>query len=114
MRDAGLLAIRAVNGGLFVVVFALLGEVLKPKRFAGLFGAAPSIALANLLVVIADKGDRYAGLELRAMVLGALGFVAYCLAERVMLERWRAVPASLAACGAWAAVAIGGYVGLLR
>jgi hypothetical protein len=88
--------------------------MLKPKRFAGLFGAAPSIALANLIVVVADKGDAYAATELRAMVIGACGFVAYCLAERALLERWHAVPASVAACGAWAAVAAGGYLGFLR
>jgi uncharacterized membrane protein (GlpM family) len=114
VRDVGLLAIRAVNGGVFVVVFALIGEVLKPKRLAGLFGAAPSIALANLLVVIADKGDRYAGRELEAMIFGAVGFVAYCLAERVLLMRWHTIPASVASCGAWAALALGGYFGVLR
>jgi uncharacterized membrane protein (GlpM family) len=114
MGEVGLLAIRAINGGLFVVVFALIGEVLKPKRLAGLFGAAPSIALANLLVVIADKGDQYAGRELESMIFGAFGFVAYCLAERVLLERWRTVPASIAACGAWAGVALGGYFGFLQ
>jgi hypothetical protein len=34
------LAVKALNGGLFVVAFALVGEVLDPKRFAGLFSAA--------------------------------------------------------------------------
>lgn len=37
--------IRFTVGGLFVSVFALVGDVLKPKSFAGLFGAAPSVAL---------------------------------------------------------------------
>ena len=50
------LGIKAVNGGLFVVLFALIAEMLKPKRFAGLFSAAPSVALANLIVVIVAKG----------------------------------------------------------
>ena len=50
------LSIKAVNGGLFVVLFSLIAEMLTPKRFAGLFSAAPSVALANLIVVIVAKG----------------------------------------------------------
>jgi hypothetical protein len=42
--------IRFMIGGIFVSVFAVLGDVLKPKRFAGLFGAAPSVALATLIL----------------------------------------------------------------
>jgi len=42
-------------GGMIVSLFASLGDVLKPKSFAGLFGAAPSVALATLgLTVLAD------------------------------------------------------------
>jgi hypothetical protein len=40
--------IRFLVGGAVVSVFALIGDVLKPKSFAGLFGAAPSVALATL------------------------------------------------------------------
>jgi hypothetical protein len=40
--------VRAVSGGILVSAFAVLGDVLKPKRFAGLFAAAPSVALATL------------------------------------------------------------------
>ena len=50
------LGVKAVNGGLFVVLFSLIAEMLTPKRFAGLFSAAPSVALANLIVVIISKG----------------------------------------------------------
>jgi hypothetical protein len=32
-------------GGVVVSLFAILGNPLKPKSFAGLFGAAPSVAL---------------------------------------------------------------------
>ena len=40
--------IRFLIGGVVVSVFAIVGDVLKPKSFAGLFGAAPSVALATL------------------------------------------------------------------
>lgn len=34
-------AIRFVVGGSIVSAFAIIGDILKPKSFAGLFGAAP-------------------------------------------------------------------------
>jgi hypothetical protein len=33
--------LRVIIGGTVVSTFALLGDVLKPRSFAGLFGAAP-------------------------------------------------------------------------
>jgi hypothetical protein len=42
-----------------------LGNILKPKSFAGLFGATPSIALATLALTIATEGSWYAALEAR-------------------------------------------------
>ena len=47
--------IRFLVGGAMVSVFALIGDVLKPKSFAGLFGAAPSVALATLGLTVATK-----------------------------------------------------------
>jgi hypothetical protein len=41
-----------------VTAFAILGDVLRPKSFAGLFGAAPSVALFIL-------GPAQAGRHLR-------------------------------------------------
>ena len=43
-----------------VSAFAMLGDVLKPKSFAGLFGAAPSVALATLGIAIYQHGESYA------------------------------------------------------
>ena len=39
--------IRFLVGGAVVSAFSMLGDVLKPKSFAGLFAAAPSVALAR-------------------------------------------------------------------
>jgi uncharacterized membrane protein (GlpM family) len=112
--EALLIAIRAVVAGTLVVAFAMIGNVVEPKRFAGLFGAAPSIALANLLVVVASEGDVSATKELRAMICGAVGFVAYCAAERFLLPRRGPVAASALSTGVWSAVAVGGYFWLLQ
>jgi hypothetical protein len=38
--------IRFVVGGAVVSAFAVLGDVLRLKSLAGLFGAAPSVAMA--------------------------------------------------------------------
>ena len=40
--------LRFIVGGAIVSAFATLGDMLKPKSFAGLLGAAPSVALATL------------------------------------------------------------------
>ena len=42
------IVLRFFIGGLIVSVFSLISDLLKPKTFAGLFGAAPSVALATL------------------------------------------------------------------
>ncbi len=44
---SGELLIRFVVGGLVVSAFAVVGDTLKPKTFAGLVGGAPSVALAT-------------------------------------------------------------------
>ncbi|HEY6413958.1 MAG TPA: DUF3147 family protein [Edaphobacter sp.] len=89
------LIIRFLVGGIVVSLFALLGDVLRPKSFAGLFGAAPSIALATIGLTIARKGPQYAAIEARSMMLGAVGFFTYAVCVRWMLVRYK--PATLVA-----------------
>ncbi|MGB8632959.1 MAG: hypothetical protein WCD69_26885 [Xanthobacteraceae bacterium] len=48
--------LRLIAGGIAVSMFAALGDTLQPKSFAGLFGAAPSIALATLLITLSQQG----------------------------------------------------------
>jgi len=71
------LIIRFIIGGVVVSLFAVIGDVLRPKSFAGLFGAAPSIALATMGLTIAKSGADYAAIEARSMILGAVGFLVY-------------------------------------
>ena len=40
----GEIILRFILGGAIVSAFAAMGDMLKPKSFAGLFGAAPSVA----------------------------------------------------------------------
>jgi hypothetical protein len=53
--------LRFLAGGIAVSAFAL-----RPKSFAGLFGAAPSIALATLLITLSQKGTPFAAVEGRS------------------------------------------------
>lgn len=48
--------VRFLVGGVVVLAFAMLGEMLRPKSFAGLFGAAPSVALATLGIAVHRHG----------------------------------------------------------
>jgi hypothetical protein len=48
--------VRFLVGGVAVSAFAMLGDVLRPKSFAGLFGAAPSVAFATLGIDVYRHG----------------------------------------------------------
>jgi uncharacterized membrane protein (GlpM family) len=83
------LIIRFLIGGVVVSLFAVLSEIFRPKSFAGLFGAAPSIALATIGITIAHSGKTYAGVEGRSMVFGAIAFFCYASAVSWVLMRYR-------------------------
>jgi len=66
-----------------------MGDLFRPKSFAGIFGAAPSVALATLTLTIAQKGPQYAGIEARSMILGAVALGIYSMAVMWTLMRGR-------------------------
>ncbi len=105
MKAVLLIGCKGLVGGAFVVVFALLSEAVSPKSFAGIFGAAPSIALASLLVTTADKGSHAAQVQSLSMTFAAAAMVAYCVAAVATVDRFGAVRGSALAFVAWAAVA---------
>jgi len=79
--------LRVIVGGTVVSAFALLGDLLKPKTFAGLLGAAPSVALATLVLTVTKDGKMYASLEARSMIFGALAFFLYAIVVSRLLFR---------------------------
>ncbi len=101
--------IRFLVGGVVVGLFAALGDVLRPKSFAGLFGAAPSIALATIGLTIRQDGKAYAALECRSMMLGTVAFFIYALLVGWVLRRYKpsTLIASLTLMPAWFAVSLG-------
>lgn len=103
------LLIRFLVGGAVVSVFAMLGDVLRPKSFAGLFSAAPSIALATVALTIHKEGKVYTAHEAASMLLGAVAFVIYAIAASLVLRRRRtsALVAASALMPVWLGAALG-------
>lgn len=101
--------VRFVAGGLFVSLFAILGDVLRPKSFAGLFGAAPAVALATLALAFLKQGGDYVAIESRSMIFGALALVLYSVivCQLLMRVRCSALAATGAAITVWLVAAIG-------
>jgi uncharacterized membrane protein (GlpM family) len=107
---------RFLIGGVIVSLFAILGGLFKPRDFAGLFGAAPSIALATLALAFHKQGPSYTSVEGRSMIAGALALLAYSAALWFLIGRLR-LRVSLVAAGAipvWFACAIGIWYSALR
>jgi len=98
---------RFLIGGAVVSAFAVLGDLFKPKSFAGLFGAAPSVALATLGLTIAKHGTHYASIEGRSMAVGALALFVYSqtTALALMRGRWQVLPTTVTTLALWFAVA---------
>ena len=105
----GELLLRFIVGGVVVGLFATLGDILRPKSFAGLFGAAPSIALATIGLTIHQDGKAFAALEARSMMLGALAFCVYAAATSWVLRRsrLRTLVATTALMPVWFGVSLG-------
>ena len=107
---------RFIVGGLIVSLFALIGDLIKPKSFAGIFGAAPSVALATLALTISSKGHQYAADELRATISGAVAFFVYACSVSWLIMRYRltAFMVTPALLPLWLLVAFGGWFVFLK
>jgi hypothetical protein len=104
------------RGRSHVSLFTLIADVLKPKGFAGLFGAAPSVALASLGLTIASHGKLYAAIEARSMVAGAAAFLLYALSclYFIGMRHFKAAPATVALLSIWVVGAFGLWAAFLR
>jgi hypothetical protein len=108
--------LRFLAGGIAVSAFAMLGDTLRPKSFAGLFGAAPSIALATLLITLSHKGAPFAAVEGRSMIVGAFALASYSwvvcvLLKKYLLSSWTATTAAMVI---WFVTALGGSAVLFQ
>ncbi|WP_050420909.1 DUF3147 family protein [Bradyrhizobium tropiciagri] len=101
--------VRFIVGGAVVSAFAMLGDMLRPKSFAGLFGAAPSVALATLGIAIYQHGAAYAGSQSLSMMAGAIALAVYSVVVCHLLVRARmqALPATALSLVVWLTAAFG-------
>jgi len=101
--------LRFLIGGFVVSTFATLGDLFKPKSFAGLFGAAPAVALATLVLTVSAEGASYAATESRSMIAGAIGFFFYasCVSWVLMRYHKKVLTVAASAIPIWFAVAFG-------
>jgi len=101
--EMGELVARFLIGGVIVSFFAVLAEMFRPKSFAGLFGAAPSVALATIGITVASHGKAYAALEARSMICGALAFLLYagCVSWMLLRLKPRALAATIVLMPVW-------------
>lgn len=105
----GELGLRFLIGGTIVTSFAVLGEIFRPKSFAGLFGAAPSIALATIGITIVHHGKAYAAIEARSMIFGSIAFFCYACAASWLLMRFKphALTTTIALLPVWLGASLG-------
>ena len=101
--------LRFLVGGFAVSAFAAIGDALRPKSFAGLFGAAPSIALATLPITVSQKGAPFAAVEGCSMIMGALALAAYSWTVCLLLKKTllSSEAATMAALVIWFVIAFG-------
>jgi vacuolar-type H+-ATPase subunit I/STV1 len=107
---------RFVIGGVVVSAFAIVGGLFRPTSFGGLFGAAPSVALATLGLAILKEGKDYASVECRSMMAGAVALGVYSLVVTQLLMRLRLSTsnATLSAMLIWFVTAFGLWLIFLR
>jgi uncharacterized membrane protein len=101
--------VRFFLGGMVVSAFAMVGDILRPKSFAGLFSAVPSVALATLGIAVHLQGAGYAALQSRTMIVGAIALAIYSVVvcQLLVRTRLRAMPATLISLVGWLMVAFG-------
>jgi hypothetical protein len=97
------LLLRFLIGGVMVAVFSFIGGLFTPKSFAGLFGAAPSIALATLALTVSKNGKQYAATEAHSMIGGAIAFLLYAsiVSSILMGKKFSALQTTMASMVAW-------------
>jgi uncharacterized membrane protein (GlpM family) len=105
MSDWLTIVIRAAAGGLLVLAFALISEAVKPKRFAGLFSAAPAVAIAGLVVTLVTTPGSDARDASLGMLAGSAGMLAYAVAVVALLRGRNSRLASAIAMVAWLGIA---------
>lgn len=95
--------LRFLAGGIVVSAFAVISDIVRPRTFSGLFGAAPTVGLATLGLAYVMSSASKIAIEGRSMILGAAGLFTYALISRFLLKKYRipALPSAAIAYLGW-------------
>ena len=95
--------LRFLIGGSVVSIFSILGDLFKPKSFAGVFAAAPTIALATMVLTLHKHGAQYLAIDARSMIGGTVAFCGYACAFSFVLmhSKLRALGAAALLLPVW-------------
>lgn len=108
------IVLKGIAGGILVVVFAVLGEIIRPRSLAGITSGAPSVAAAGLLVTLLSSGALMAWNMSLGMIAGAAGLIVWCLVGADAVKRFGSLKGSLAATVVWFVVAFSLWAAVLR
>lgn len=107
MHPLLLLLVKALVGGAGVVAFTALARITRPQRLAGVFCAAPSVAVGSLAVVVLTASAHEGRIAAQGMVAGSLALFGACLVGAMVARsaNGSALSISVATCAAWLALA---------
>ncbi len=108
--------IRFLFGGLIVSLFAVVGGLFRPRSFAGIFAAAPTVALASLGLAFVMGQLPKIPVEGRSMLAGAVALGVYSLFTSYLTAKlsWHSLAATILGYVVWFAVALGLWFIFLR
>jgi hypothetical protein len=109
-----LLGLKGVIAGVIVCLVALLSEVVRPPALAGIFSAAPSVALAGLAVTVISAGAVAAWNQSLGMIAGSVALVVYCLVGIEATRRFGALKGAVTSSAVWFATALSLWAVVLR
>lgn len=114
MSQVAIIIIKGLVGGAMVVLFAAIGEALRPRGLAGLTSAAPSVAVASLLVALVTSGVSAAYDLSLGMIAGAAAMGVWCLVGIEAIKRLGALRGSMITSGVWFLTAVPLWAVFLR
>ena len=103
--------VRFAFGASVSLIAALIS--LKSQLFGGLFLAFPAILPASLTLIERDLGKEEAGIDAEGAIMGAIGLLAFALVAAFGIKTIGAIPALIAAAGAWLVVSGGIYAAFM-
>lgn len=114
MDQALVLLLKGLIGGCVVTAFAVVGEVMRPRKVAGVTSGAPSVAIASLAVTTVAVGASAAASQALGMTAGAAALLVWCLCGLDTIKRFGALKGSVLATVAWLGTAVGLWAVALR